>query len=133
MTKSILIALIATSTYAGSIHIDITGVKQPQGHIYVGLYNQANGFLHTDKSYKNIILDTTQQPSCTFSNIPKGRYAIALFHDQNNNGKLDRNIIGIPKEQTGTSNNVVSHMGPPSFIKARFEHTNETDIVIKLR
>ena len=57
--------------------------------------------------------------------IPEGEYAIAVFHDENTNGKLDTNFLGIPKEQYGFSNHAKGQMKPPKFEDAKFKLTNE--------
>ena len=57
----------------------------------------------------------------TFKNIPKGVYAISLFHDENDNGTMDTNFVGIPKEAYGCSNNAKGFMGPPKWQDAKFE------------
>jgi len=58
--------------------------------------------------------------TCAFDPIPAGTYAVACFHDENGNGKLDRGLFGIPKEGTAASNDAKGFMGPPSFEKAMF-------------
>ena len=50
-----------------------------------------------------------------------GKYAVKFFHDKNNNGKIDLNWIGIPKESYGNSNNIQPIMGPPKFKDMIFE------------
>ena len=62
----------------------------------------------------------------------KGRYAIKVFHDANNNKKLDTNMLGIPKEQWGTSNNVKASLAPPDFGKMLFLVDKNTQIQIRL-
>jgi uncharacterized protein (DUF2141 family) len=57
--------------------------------------------------------------SYTFKDLEKGTYAIKLFHDVNNNGKMDTNMFGIPQEGYGFSNNV-GKFGEPDFIDAAF-------------
>ena len=121
------------SVLAGDIRLHITGLSHPLGNVQIGLYSQAKGFLHTDRTYKKIIRKAKKSLYCRFKNIPKGTYAIAIFHDANRNGILDKNFLGIPKEQTGTSNNVAVHFGPPSFEKAKFTHTGKTKLSIRLR
>ena len=130
------IAIIISMTIglsAGDIRLHITGTSHPLGNVYVGLYKRSKGFLHIDRTYKKIIRKAKNSLDCRFRHVPKGTYAIAIFHDANKNGKLDTNFLGIPKEQTGTSNNVVTHFGPPSFEKARFTHTGTTKLTIRLR
>ena len=55
-----------------------------------------------------------------FENIPHGDYALKVFHDENENQKLDTNFIGMPKEKFGFSNDAMGRFGPPSFEQARF-------------
>lgn len=54
-----------------------------------------------------------------FGQVPAGRYAISLFHDENGNGKLDRSLM-MPREGYGFSRNAPVRMGPPSFASAAF-------------
>jgi len=134
MVRSItLMICMAVAISAGDIRLQITGFDHPLGDVHIGLYRQAKGFLHTDRTYKKIIQKAKKSLSCRFKSVPKGTYAIAVFHDANKNGILDKNFLGIPKEQTGTSNNVVTHLGPPSFEKAKFTHNKETKLSIRLR
>jgi len=56
----------------------------------------------------------------TFADIKLGNYAVSVLHDENQNKDLDTNMLGIPKEGYGFSNNVTGVIGPPSFRKARF-------------
>jgi uncharacterized protein (DUF2141 family) len=59
---------------------------------------------------------------CVFANVPPGTYSGGAFHDANDNGKLDTNWIGIPKEGVASSNNAKGRMGPPKFKDAAFEY-----------
>ena len=62
------------------------------------------------------------QARCDFADIPPGRYALAVIHDENMNGKLDTNRLGIPTEGYGFSNDVKGLLGPPSFAAASFAY-----------
>ena len=65
--------------------------------------------------------------------IPDGEYAIAFFIDANGNKKLDKNFLGIPKEQYGFSNNAMGTLSAPSFEQAKFKVTGNTVQNIKLK
>jgi uncharacterized protein (DUF2141 family) len=54
--------------------------------------------------------------------VAPGDYAVSVFHDQNSNGKLDRNFMGMPKEGVGASNDAAGHFGPPKSDDARFSY-----------
>lgn len=58
-----------------------------------------------------------------FGKVAPGRYAIALLHDENDNGKADRALSMIPKEGFGFSRDAPVRMGPPSFKQAAFDVT----------
>jgi uncharacterized protein (DUF2141 family) len=60
------------------------------------------------------------EASYSFDPVPAGTYAVACFHDENKNGKLDTGLLGIPKEGTVASNQAKGFMGPPSFEAAKF-------------
>lgn len=66
----------------------------------------------------------------TFTNVPEGAYAITCVHDENDNGQMDFEPSGMPKEDYGTSNNELSY-GPPQFEPSKFI-VKDTDIALKI-
>jgi uncharacterized protein (DUF2141 family) len=62
---------------------------------------------------------------CNFDSPAPGTYAVAAFHDENGNGKLDRGMFGIPKEGVAASNDARGHMGPPKWDDAKFVYKGE--------
>jgi uncharacterized protein (DUF2141 family) len=71
--------------------------------------------------------------TCTFDPIPRGTYAVACFHDENNNGKLDRNLLGIPTEGTVASNHAKGRLGPPKYDDAKFAFPGTpTELVLSM-
>ena len=69
----------------------------------------------------------------TFEGLESGMYAVSLFHDENDNGKLDANFMGIPREPYAFSNNAKGFFGPPTFQDCQFEVVQGTkEIVISL-
>lgn len=56
-----------------------------------------------------------------FAGVAPGTYAVMVFHDENNNGKLDQAANGMPLEGYGFSRNARGHWGPPNFEAARFD------------
>ena len=66
-------------------------------------------------------------------NLPGGEYAIALFVDTNKNLKIDKNFLGIPKEQFGFSNNAMGRLSAPSFEQAKFQVQGSTLQNIQLK
>lgn len=75
---------------------------------------------------------TAETIKVTLHDVPPGNYAIKLFHDANDNGEMDTNLLGLPQEGYGFSNNAGS-FGPASFEDAKVEITEDTKITIRLR
>jgi uncharacterized protein (DUF2141 family) len=102
-----------------SLVVNIIDIKNTNGDILIGLYDSTSNFprkVSTGKVVK--VMDKEMQ--VTFSDLKPGNYAVSVLHDENQNKDLDLNIIGMPKEGYGFSNNVKGVIGPPSFRKARF-------------
>lgn len=72
------------------------------------------------------------EAACEFRDLHPGVYAVALFHDENGNGKLDTNFLGLPAEGVGTSNNKRPLVGPPSWSASRFRLERDGDIHVTL-
>ncbi len=70
---------------------------------------------------------------CSFDPMPAGTYAVACFHDENDNRKLDTGLFGIPTEGVVASNHAEGIMGPPSFGDAKFSFTGAaTELRLKM-
>ncbi len=69
-----------------------------------------------------------------FSDVPFGTYAVKAFHDEDGNGTLNTNMVGVPTEDYGFSNNARGTFGLPKFQDARFEmDADEKTIAIRLK
>ena len=107
------------------IHVKILGIKNSTGVVGCALFQTSEGFpaefLH---SATNIIMTKVQdtQARCDFVDIPPGAYSLAVIHDENMDGRLSTNGIGIPTEGYGFSNGATALVGAPSFDAARFPY-----------
>jgi uncharacterized protein (DUF2141 family) len=103
----VLLAVFCISiSFAGNnvyFTLVITGINVNEGQIYVKIYSNESDY-KKDIPYISIALDSVSQNITYQFDIPEGEYLIALFQDTNNNGKLDTNLIGFPKEPVGLSN-----------------------------
>jgi uncharacterized protein (DUF2141 family) len=107
-------------TDTGTLLILVRGFKNTDGQLMVALYNKADEFLKGDPYKGSITEISANEELIKFENLPYGDYAVAAIHDMNNDGKLDKNAIGIPTEGYGFSNNVIDKYGPPTFLQASF-------------
>ena len=135
MKKVILGSLIALAPLlAGNLTVKVTNIKNGNGKIAIGLYNKDDGtFTDPEKYYKAIFIEIDSKKVVhTFENIPDGTYAVSVMHDENENNKLDKNMLGIPKEGYGFSNNVKPAFRSANFKEAKFELYNNKTISIKM-
>lgn len=122
----LLVIIILNTSFANAqetthnINVEINGLKSSDGQLLVGLYNTEASFLK--EQYKaNVVTIDNNKSVLVFKNVPDGTYAISFVHDKNKNGKMDKNFMGIPKEDYGCSNNAKGFMGPPKWEDAKFE------------
>lgn len=106
----------------GSIFVNITNIRSNTGKVNVSLFATSDGFPSNPQKAVAIQSVTIQnnQVALRFDNIPFGTYSVACHHDENGNGKMDTNLLGIPTEGYGTSNNAVNRFSKPKFEDATF-------------
>ncbi|MGY2133199.1 DUF2141 domain-containing protein [Hymenobacter sp. HD11105] len=104
---------------AGTIVGTVTNLRSARGICFVSLYDRKEGFPGKTAVATQKVKLTAKECTFVFEKLPKGDYAIAAYHDENNNGRLDTNLIGIPTEGYAFSNNPRTTMGPPSFAEAK--------------
>ena len=129
----VLVILIGSFVQAQNVSLEVkmTGFKNNTGVVKVGLYDAEANFLKAVyKSIKSDIKDNSA--TVTFTAIPKGTYAVSIYHDENKNDVMDRNSFGIPSEDYGTSNGATGFMGPPKFEDAKFNLVNNSKINITI-
>ncbi|MFB9110853.1 DUF2141 domain-containing protein [Flavobacterium gyeonganense] len=131
ITLTILFICSLMSAQNVKLTVTVSGVKNNTGAVKVGLYNSEGTFLKT--TYKSLASEIKNNKAVViFNNLPAGEYAISTYHDENNNGKLDRNAMGIPSEDYAASNNAKGFMGPPSYADAKFTVGKDSKIEITL-
>ena len=112
-------------TPAGDIIVEVAELHSNDGKVACALFTpeHAATFPGTMAIQEMTVPIDQLRATCRFTDLKKGFYAIAVFHDENDNGKLDTNFLGIPIEGSGASNGAQGWMGPPKFADARFEFT----------
>ncbi|MEI6767104.1 MAG: DUF2141 domain-containing protein [Bacteroidota bacterium] len=111
---------VKKDTLLGSIKIIIKGCRTTGGKALVALYNKSNGFMKKEPLRNASEIIKSNQLTVQFDSLGKGNYAVAIIHDENGNGILDKNDMGIPVEGYGFSNDARGTFGPPEFKDAKF-------------
>jgi uncharacterized protein (DUF2141 family) len=118
MIAAILALLPSFLAAQGKLEVTVKNIKEAKGTIRVGLFTNEKDFLKKAAEGK-VVKASDAEVTVVFENLKQGDYAISVIHDENENGELDKNIMGIPKEGFAFGNNAMGTFGPPSFEKAK--------------
>lgn len=111
-----------TAGMAGTeVTVTVTGLRSAKGVVRACLTQDSRKFpkCESERDYR-LVAPASPNTAFTFSDVMPGRYAIALLHDENRNGKIDRALFLMPKEGFGFSRDAPVRMGPPKFEDAAF-------------
>jgi uncharacterized protein (DUF2141 family) len=112
--------VLAQSSGQGTIVVKVTGLRSEKGQVKIAVFNSPEKWLGEQPIYSSTINVDGQTVVWKITDVPYGDYGIAVLHDENKNGKMDKNILGIPQEPYGFSNNVRVTLGPPTWEKSKF-------------
>ena len=114
----------------------IKNLDNKKGSLYIGWYTSEKDFTDgNNATIKKIVpVQDKQEIAVKFDQVIPGVYAIAVFFDENGNGELDKNFLGIPKEVYGFSNNIIPLTRSATFKEASFIVAASAEtIVIKVK
>jgi uncharacterized protein (DUF2141 family) len=118
----------ATAQETSALTVKVTGLRNANGKIRLALMRDANPI-----EKREVAIDAaTLSVQTVFENLPQGVYSVFVYHDENNNGKMDYDEVGIPLEGYGASNNPEKRMGPPDPNEAKFT-INQTKVAIEIK
>ena len=120
----------ASAQEKGTLTVEISGLKNGKGTVRAALFGDAKGFPSdwsgvVQKQDATVSADGATAVA-VFKDVAPGKYAVSVIHDENGNGKLDKNFIGKPTEGYGASNNPKKRMGAPPFEEAVFTYDATT-------
>jgi uncharacterized protein (DUF2141 family) len=121
---------------ANEIRVVAEGLKNSKGKMFCILFASTNAKDYPTKPERATMKTSSpivdKAASCIFADVKPGSYAVAAFHDENDNGKLDTGFLGIPSEPTGASNDAHGSMGPPKFKDAQFPYAGGP-LILKIK
>ncbi len=133
---SFSLAVLNQDTKNHKLNIQIDQAKSDKGMIRVLIFSKETGFPdQPTKALKSLSISPKNKSGIlSVTDLPPGKYAVSVIHDEDNDGKLTTNAVGYPTEKFGFSNNPKVYFSPPSFEKASFELGSEPRrIQIELR
>ena len=113
--------MIAIPVLAADLSIEVRGVRSADGRVYVAVHGPESK--DTFPSGDDIVSGLREPARIgtlhfVVNDLPAGRYAVNAFHDENDNGELDTNLVGIPSEGYGFANDPSTTFGPADFEEA---------------
>ena len=121
LTTTALAAMVAIPVLAADLSIEVHGVRSGDGRVYVAVHGPESK--DTFPSGDDIVSGLREPARIgtlhfVVNDLPAGRYAVNAFHDENDNGELDTNLVGIPSEGYGFANDPSTTFGPADFEEA---------------
>ena len=127
-----VLSAAAASASAATVEVRVSSVAAGRGKVNVAVCDKER-FLK-DCLYSGSVPAQATDVVVTIQNVPKGTWAVLAYQDENQNDKLDRNLIGIPSENYGFSRDARGKFGPPDFSDAAIDVGDESTVAkIKLR
>ncbi len=119
-------------THKLSIHI--SGISKIKGSLFIAIFRATDDFPVFGKQFKGIVKEVEGiSQNYNFDNLPEGEYALAIYQDENRNKILDKNLLGIPTEIYGFSNNARRTFSAPSFQEAKFKLNKDLQQTVFLK
>ena len=117
-----------------TLTVKLVDLRNDSGRVACELFSGPRGYPTEPKLALQRVSSPilSRQATCVFTELVPGAYAVAAFHDENGNGKLDTNFLGIPTEGVAASNDARGSFGPPAFDKAKLTIGTE-DLAITVR
>ncbi len=114
-------ALVGAPALGGELSVTIRGIESGEGQLMIAVVSSEAAFNGESPAVLSVLI-APQPGAVTFSTdaLPDGEYGIRVMHDENGNGDMDSNMVGMPTEAWGFSNNAMGNFGPPGWADIRF-------------
>ena len=123
MRAGLAIAMMGGPSLAADLTVTVTGIRNADGLVQVCLFARREGFPDCagDASVlRRRIPATPGQVQAQFNGLRPGTYAVSVFHDEKQTGRIETNFLGIPRSGLGASNDPQPRFGAPTFEAAAF-------------
>lgn len=123
---------LALSQEWANLEVSVIGATPNRGPVLLSLFDSEKNFLEQPIDTALANTDASGNANFFLSKLPLGDYAVSVFHDEDDNGELNTNFLGIPTELVGFSNNAKGSFGPPSFDQVKFTFDGNKTVSIRL-
>lgn len=128
----VLLSAVTLSLSAVNVTVTFTNLRTSDGVLIIGIFNDALDFPKEGSQWKKICVPVSRNEVTTSFVLPPGEYALAVCHDEDNDGTCNQNFFGIPTEGFAFSNNFRPKLTVPKFDDVKFTVVQDTNLNIKL-
>jgi uncharacterized protein (DUF2141 family) len=118
------LALAAWTAVAADLTITVTGLRSDAGTLRLAIFDSPGEFPRGQEAAGEVV-NAEREVTVMIDSLAAGRYAVAVHHDENGNGRMDSSFIGLPEEGYAFSNDAIVFLGPPPFTDASFDLPDE--------
>lgn len=118
-----------------TLRVTANGLRSDAGRVLCDLFRAGDGFpIDTAKAHLHAVAEPRERSAtCVFEQLAPGKLAIAVMHDEDSDGRMKRNLVGIPREGWAVSNNAAAGvLGPPSYADAEFDLRTSADLELQM-
>ena len=116
-----------------TLTLRINDIENSGGSMHIGLYINEETWLDIGSEYiPRVIPVYGEHMEVVYKNLPPGKYAISIFHDEDNNGKINKNFIGYPTEGFAFSKDVKVRFSAPDFEDCAIDLQSDTTIEVHM-
>ena len=127
----LLVLAAQAGNNTGSLDVEVRGCENNDGCVRIALANSQENFESSEEAFRGLALQIEDGVArVRFEELPYGNYAIKVYHDEDDDGELDTNFLGIPSESYGFSNDAPAKFGPASWEDASFFVDAPADTII---
>jgi uncharacterized protein (DUF2141 family) len=123
---------LARAQSGAAVRLDVSAFRNADGALGCRLFSDGKGFPDGEGTKTTRAAISGTKASCEFGSLPPGTYAVVVIHDENGNGRLDRNLLGIPSEGYGVTNNRTYAMTSPKWDESTFSLAVGEPLVLRV-
>ncbi len=118
LASLVSVAQRITAATPGEVRVEVATLHSSKGHVLCALFDSEDAYKQLRPAMRLVVDPVQPVTICTFHDVAPGPYLVSAVHDENDNGKLDKSLFGMPKESYGVSNNHTYALKGPDFAES---------------
>jgi len=119
--------------FAGQLAVSVSQARNDSGRVRCGLFDRADGWRDEEQALRAVDAAVVSgKATCDFGSVPAGEYAIAVFHAEQGEPRVEYGFLGKPRQGVGFSNNPSITFGAPGFDTAKVSVGDDDDLNVEV-